>query len=191
MAPSATIAVGANAWRWEAAAEARAVPRMWRSSAQEKLDRVGMLPARSASVARGTVPGNPFADLLGAAVDAGRAAPDHPFADLLNTAVDGKGAAPGDAETVDVSLRDGADTNEELHRSVDEMLARALVAPVLASLQNDPLKSDLFEGTHAEKALRPLLEAQVAQSVVQRLRTGLGDAVARRLRPSESQVQPV
>lgn len=70
---------------------------------------------------------------------------------------------------------------EQVYRNVEELVAQTLVAPVLERLGNDPLNSGLFERGHAEKALRPLLEAEVSKKIVAGMRTRLVDHMARRL----------
>lgn len=70
---------------------------------------------------------------------------------------------------------------EQVYRNVEELVAQTLVAPVLEQLGNDPLNSGLFERGDAEKALRPLLEAEVSKRIVAGMRTRLVDHVARRL----------
>lgn len=69
----------------------------------------------------------------------------------------------------------------DVYRHVEELLAQTLVAPVLAKLGDDPLNSGLFERGHAEKALRPLLEAEVAKDIVAGMRAGFVEHVARGL----------
>jgi len=80
-----------------------------------------------------------------------------------------------------------AQVRDEVYRNVEELVARTLVGPILEKLSNDPLNSGLFERGHAEKALRPLLEAEVAKDIVAGMRTGFVDHVARRLLASRQQ----
>jgi hypothetical protein len=68
-----------------------------------------------------------------------------------------------------------------IRSNVEELVARTLIAPVLASLHNNPLKSDLFPETPGSKALAPLLEAEVAKSMASSMGGSLVDQVARRL----------
>lgn len=69
----------------------------------------------------------------------------------------------------------------DVYRHVEELVAQTLVAPILAKMGDDPLRSGLFERGHAEKALRPLLEAEVAKDIVAGMRTGFVEHTARRL----------
>lgn len=71
--------------------------------------------------------------------------------------------------------------NAEVRRNVEELLATTLVGPILKNLNEDPLESGLFKKSHGEKALRPLLEAEIAKDIVHNMRSGLVDQVARRL----------
>ncbi|MCL4199008.1 MAG: hypothetical protein KJZ69_16080 [Phycisphaerales bacterium] len=70
---------------------------------------------------------------------------------------------------------------EQVYRNVEELVAQTLVVPVLERLGSDPLNSGLFERGDAEKALRPLLEAEVSKKIVAGMRTRLVDHMARRL----------
>ncbi|MCC6907332.1 MAG: hypothetical protein IT430_05265 [Phycisphaerales bacterium] len=70
---------------------------------------------------------------------------------------------------------------EKVRRNVEELVAQTLVMPVLERLRQDPLDSGLFKKTHAEQSLRPLLEAEVAKSIVRRMPSGLVDQMAHRL----------
>jgi len=69
----------------------------------------------------------------------------------------------------------------EVRKHVEELVASTLVAPILKNLNEDPLESGLFKKTHGEKALRPMLEAEIAKKIVHHMRSGLVDQVARRL----------
>lgn len=66
-------------------------------------------------------------------------------------------------------------------RNVEELVAQTLVVPVLEKLREDPLESGLFKKSEGEKALRPMIEAEVAKDIVHNMRTGLVEQVARRL----------
>ncbi len=70
---------------------------------------------------------------------------------------------------------------EKVRRNVEELVAQTLVMPVLERMRQDPLDSGLFKKTHAEQSLRPLLEAEVAKSIVHRMPSGLVDQMAHRL----------
>lgn len=69
----------------------------------------------------------------------------------------------------------------QVKQNVEELVARTLIAPVLASLHNNPLKSDLFPQSAAGKALSPLLEAEVAKQMASSLGGSLVDQMAQRL----------
>ncbi|GEM_PF-4373712 len=69
----------------------------------------------------------------------------------------------------------------KVYRNVEELVAQTLIAPVLEKLREDPLESGLFKKSEGEKALRPLIEAEVAKDIVHNMRTGLVEQVARRL----------
>jgi len=69
----------------------------------------------------------------------------------------------------------------QVKQNVEELVARTLIAPVLTSLHNNPLKSDLFPESAAGKALGPLLEAEVAKQLASSMGGSLVDQMARRL----------
>ena len=99
---------------------------------------------------------------------AGASAAPTTFAQLVNRMMESTRKTP---EEYDAQVR----------RHVEELLATTLVSPILKSLNEDPLESGLFRKSHGEKALRPLLEAEIAKDIVHNMRTGLVDQVARRL----------
>ncbi len=79
----------------------------------------------------------------------------------------------------------------EVRKHVEELVATTLVAPILKNLNEDPLESGLFKKTHGEKALRPLLEAEIAKKIVHHMRSGLVDQVARRLLSANRTAEPM
>lgn len=79
----------------------------------------------------------------------------------------------------------------EVRQHVEELVASTLVAPILKNLNEDPLESGLFKQTHGEKALRPMLEMEIAKKIVHHMRSGLVDQVARRLLSANRTAEPM
>lgn len=74
-----------------------------------------------------------------------------------------------------------ADQREAVRGQVEELVARTFIAPILASMRENPLKSDLFPETPGTKALAPIVEAEVAKSMAKSMGGGFVEDVARRL----------
>lgn len=105
------------------------------------------------------------------------------FAHLLDRVMEERKQAPEQREA-------------EVRRNVEELVAQTLIAPILEKLHEDPLRSGLFERTEGEKALRPLLEAEVAKDIAHSMRAGFIDHMAHRLlnprgtTPPEGDIEP-
>lgn len=66
---------------------------------------------------------------------------------------------------------------EKLRASSAKLVASALLLPLLNRLQEDPLRSDLFNGGMAEDSFRNMLNTRLADSVVQRSDFGITERV--------------
>lgn len=76
---------------------------------------------------------------------------------------------------------DTGDPYEVAKAGAQELVATALVLPILQMMRNDPLKSDLFGDSVGERTFGPLLDAEIANSVTRGAHIPLVDALARGL----------
>jgi len=77
---------------------------------------------------------------------------------------------------------DGAETMpEQARQAAKEFVAIAFVQPVLKSLRESNNAAEPFAPTQAERAFQPMLDAQIAQRIVERQDYDLVDAVTRQL----------
>ncbi len=73
-------------------------------------------------------------------------------------------------------------TREEMVRSTaEELVATALVKPLLEQLRNDPFKADLFDGGQAEEAFGAQMDTVLADRMVQGMRLTVVEGVYRTL----------
>jgi len=76
---------------------------------------------------------------------------------------------------------------EAARKAAEELVSIAFIQPVLAQLRENNHAAAPFAPGPAEKAFQPLLDAEIAQRIVQRTDYGLVDAVARRLLRTDGQ----
>ncbi len=74
------------------------------------------------------------------------------------------------------------ETREQMVRqTAEELVATALVKPLLEQMRNDPFKSDLFDGGQAEEAFGAQMDTIMADRMVQGMRLTVVEGVYRTL----------
>jgi len=87
------------------------------------------------------------------------------FGQALNT------AGQGDNQTREQQVREAS----------NQLVATSFIKPMLASVRNDPFRSDLFHGGSAEDMFAEHLDTELADRIASRMSLGLGDAISRRM----------
>jgi len=131
-------------------------------------------------------PSGSFGDVLRAAVQNGERARGDDARDVRpSPTLDGAGAATGSGSMIFRDLAGRRSPEELLRRSAEELVSMAFLKPMFSMLRSDPLKSDLFGQSKAEKTFAPMLDDEFARRIVSSAQWPIVDAVVRRLQVTD------
>jgi len=113
------------------------------------------------------------------------------LASIANPSIPAPGTAPpregrSPADFAEALNRAGArdrDAQGAVREAAEQLVAHALILPLLKSMENDPFRSEMFHGGQAEKAFGAQLHEILAERMSRKSDFPLVDAIEQRFTP--------